>query len=164
MAGREQERSEIEAFVLGFIGGTSSAKDVSALYISGSPGTGKTALVNATLANLAGQLEGVQVLAVNCMALDGVDAVWQRLAEMFGAGNKSPGRARKSKDSPQQIVETALRSSKQKWYVSIRNLGCSIDVNPAIPVLSSWTRWIISPLRPRRCLLSSPLRIHSLRA
>ncbi|TBU29542.1 P-loop containing nucleoside triphosphate hydrolase protein [Dichomitus squalens] len=117
MAGREQERSEIEAFILGFIGNPSSAKDVSALYISGSPGTGKTALVNATLADLAGQLQDVRVLAVNCMALDGVDAVWQQLAELFGAGNKTPGRVRKAKDSPQQIVEKTLSSSKQKCLV-----------------------------------------------
>ena len=117
MAGREQERSEIQAFILGFIDGTSATKNTSALYISGSPGTGKTALVNATLADLAGQLTDVQLLSVNCMALDGVDAVWQRLAEMVSTGSKSPGRARKSKDSPQQIVEKALGSNKQRWCV-----------------------------------------------
>ena len=83
----------------------------------GSPGTGKTALVNAVLASLEAKLqaEDVRVLSVNCMALDGVDAVWQRLAEILGNCSKSGGRSRKSKDTPKQAVEKALASSKKKW-------------------------------------------------
>ena len=156
MAGREQERFEIQAFILGFIDGTSSAKNTSALYISGSPGTGKTALVNSTLADLAGQLTDIQLLSVNCMALDGVDAVWQRLSEMVGTVNKSPGRARKSKDSPQQIVEKALGSNKQRWCVFNRKFFACIYSKVIAIALSFWTRWTTSPRRPRRCPLCSP--------
>ncbi|KAI0702945.1 P-loop containing nucleoside triphosphate hydrolase protein [Cerioporus squamosus] len=119
LAGREQEKTAIEAFILGFIFGSASSEDISALYISGSPGTGKTAMVNAVLAAVAKQLQAqsTDVLAVNCMALDGVDAVWQRLAEMLGTAKKTSGRGRKFKDTPQQIVEKSLAASDRKCIV-----------------------------------------------
>lgn len=117
MAGREQENATIEAFMRGFLGATQSTEDSSALYISGSPGTGKTALVNAVFGALADQLkvQGVQILAVNCMALDGVDAVWQRLAEFFCDMTQATGRGKKFKSSPQQAVEKVLADCDRKW-------------------------------------------------
>ena len=119
MSGREQERSRIEAFLRHFVDRASSEdKDNhSALYISGSPGTGKTALVNTVLKALEEDFlaQNVQVLVVNCMALDGVDAMWQQLADMVVSGSKPKGRGKKGKDVPQQVVEKSFRSSERKW-------------------------------------------------
>ncbi|RDX50187.1 P-loop containing nucleoside triphosphate hydrolase protein [Lentinus brumalis] len=124
LAGREQEKATIEAFILGFIFGSALSEDISALYISGSPGTGKTAMVNAVLAAVAKQLQAqsTDVLAVNCMALDGVDAVWQRLAELLGTAKKTSGRGRKTKDTPQRIVEKFLAVSDRKCIVVLDEL------------------------------------------
>lgn len=119
MAGREKERSKIEVFLRDFIAGTTSHEEHTALYISGSPGTGKTALVNMVLNALENDIvaQNVLVLAVNCMALGGVDAVWQQLATMVASGPKSKGRGNKTKEDPQQAVAQAFASSERKWYV-----------------------------------------------
>ncbi|KAH9942300.1 P-loop containing nucleoside triphosphate hydrolase protein [Epithele typhae] len=118
MAGREQERSQIEAFFQDFIHGVSN-RSSSALYISGSPGTGKTALVNTVLEALKDDVmkANIELMVVNCMALNGVDAVWQQLADMTSASAKPKGRGKKSKDSPQQVVQKALTTSERKCIV-----------------------------------------------
>ncbi|RPD78226.1 P-loop containing nucleoside triphosphate hydrolase protein [Lentinus tigrinus ALCF2SS1-7] len=137
LAGREQEKAAIEAFILGFIFGSSPSEDASALYISGAPGTGKTAMVNAVLASLAKQLQAqsTDVLAVNCMALDGVDSVWQRLAELFGTPKKTVGRGRKTKATPQQIVEKALAASDQKCIVVLDEMDHIVSSTQALSPL-----------------------------
>ncbi|KAI0743785.1 P-loop containing nucleoside triphosphate hydrolase protein [Daedaleopsis nitida] len=119
MAGREQEKTTIESFLLEFISDSGKSEKSSALYISGSPGTGKTALVNSVLSALSDQLrdQGVQVMVVNCMALDGIDSVWDRLAELLANGKKATGRARKAKESSQQTVEKVLAGSGRKCIV-----------------------------------------------
>lgn len=116
-AGRSTERQKIESFLISFLADQIDSEAPSTLYVSGSPGTGKTALVNAVLAAMEAKLQakGTRVLSVNCMALAGVDAVWQRLADILGSGCKVAGRGKKSKQTPKQVVEKALTASKQKW-------------------------------------------------
>ena len=166
MAGREQERATIEMFILGFLSGGESLEVSSALYISGSPGTGKTALVNSVLGALADQLkdQDTQILSVNCMALDGVDAVWQRLAEMFRDGKQTSGRGRKLKDSPHQIVEKALAATDRKWYVLVFTNVTVFGLSGAYAVLLFWMRWTTSHHPPKLCHPCSRLRIRSLQA
>lgn len=66
-------------------------KDTTTLYISGSPGTGKTALVNSILCEFQSD-----VVSINCMALNSVDELWDRMAEELdgkqGRGKKVKGR------------------------------------------------------------------------
>ncbi|KAH9892865.1 P-loop containing nucleoside triphosphate hydrolase protein [Cubamyces lactineus] len=123
-AGRAAEKQKIESFIIGFLADLAVDNVSSTLYVSGSPGTGKTALVNAVLASLDAKLQAqdVRVLSVNCMALGGVDAVWQRLAEILGNCNKSAAKSRKSKDTPKQAVEKALASSKKKCILVLDEL------------------------------------------
>ncbi|KAI0674986.1 P-loop containing nucleoside triphosphate hydrolase protein [Trametes maxima] len=123
-AGRLAERQRIESFLISFLAELTDLDVPSTLYVSGSPGTGKTALINAVLSAMDAQLQSKNalVLSVNCMALDGAEAVWQRLAEVLGCGGKAPGRSRKSKESSKQIVEKALISSKQKCVVVLDEL------------------------------------------
>ena len=69
------------------------------LYISGSPGTGKTALVNSVLRDLE-QESGhsrLRVVAMNCMALNSVDELWDRLLEELVDTKKRKAREKKSK-------------------------------------------------------------------
>ncbi|KAI0330135.1 P-loop containing nucleoside triphosphate hydrolase protein [Cubamyces sp. BRFM 1775] len=123
-AGRSVEKQKIESFIIGFLADLVAEDAASTLYVSGSPGTGKTALVNAVLASLDASLqaEDVGVLSVNCMALGGVDAVWQRLAEILGNCSKSAGRSKRSKDTPKQAVEKALASSEKKCILVLDEL------------------------------------------
>ena len=146
LAGREQERSRIEGFLRTFMVSVGSESNHSALYISGSPGTGKTALVNATLHALADELsaQDIQLLVVNCMALEGIDAVWQQLSDMLVSGSSPKGRGRKVKGKPQQVVEKAFASRNHKWCVS----------NQRLPrCMYSWTITVLSCLTNSTTLL-----------
>ncbi|KAJ7045822.1 P-loop containing nucleoside triphosphate hydrolase protein [Mycena alexandri] len=96
MAGRDTERVAIADFFASLIDETDVVEHTS-LYISGSPGTGKTALVNAVLRTL--YVDQVKIIAINCMALNSVDTLWERLIEELSATadkkRKTAGRARK---------------------------------------------------------------------
>ncbi|KAJ7747245.1 P-loop containing nucleoside triphosphate hydrolase protein [Mycena metata] len=97
MAGRDAERVAIADFFASLIDEADVVEHTS-LYISGSPGTGKTALVNAVLRTL--DVDQVKIIAINCMALNSVDTLWERLIEELSATadkkRKTAGRARKS--------------------------------------------------------------------
>ncbi|XP_042332449.1 cell division control protein 6 homolog isoform X2 [Sceloporus undulatus] len=54
------------------------------LYISGAPGTGKTACLNRTLLDLKTELSGTQTIVLNCMALRSSHAVFPAIAEQLG--------------------------------------------------------------------------------
>jgi cell division control protein 6 len=106
IAGRDEERNVIREFAVSF-----ANKDVSStLYISGSPGSGKTALVNSVLDSLDDS--GVRVITVNCMALNSVDALWERLLEEVSAGAKKP---RAKSTSVKEGLDRALSDNKTKW-------------------------------------------------
>jgi cell division control protein 6 len=85
------------------------------LYISGSPGCGKTALVNSILATFRVELleNNIKVVFVNCMALNGLEAVWERLIEELGSPRKRSGKTRNS-----DIVEKLFAGQTSKWSVS----------------------------------------------
>lgn len=86
MSGRETERAVIESFLHGF-DDDSTVKE-SILYISGAPGTGKTALVNSVIAT-TDVGDSVKIIFMNCMALSSMDALWERLEEdLTGAVSK----------------------------------------------------------------------------
>ncbi|KAI8993789.1 P-loop containing nucleoside triphosphate hydrolase protein [Trametes punicea] len=123
-AGRVAERQMIESFIISFIAAQVDASAPSTLYVSGSPGTGKTALVNAVLASLDTKLQSrdIPVISVNCMALAGVDAVWQRLAETVGSTGEASGRAKRAKDTPRQTIEKALTASQRKCIIILDEL------------------------------------------
>jgi cell division control protein 6 len=85
--------------------------DATSLYISGSPGCGKTALVNSVIATAVLDENKVKVLSVNCMALKSIDALWERLVDAFG-GVKTKAR---SKAKGHALVELTLKGLKTKW-------------------------------------------------
>jgi cell division control protein 6 len=116
IAGRTAEANSLRSFITAFIRANGKAGTAEPfLYISGSPGCGKTALVNSMLASLEGELQGgkVQLVVVNCMALNGLDAVWDRLLSELGGSKK---RAKKVVNS--ELVEELLTSNNSKWYVA----------------------------------------------
>ncbi|TKS68696.1 Cell division control protein 6 -like protein CDC6-related protein [Collichthys lucidus] len=80
---REAERTSIRSFleekVLQRVPGS--------LYISGAPGTGKTACLNCVLQEMKAELSSVQTVVVNCMSLRSSHAIFPLLAERL----KAPG-------------------------------------------------------------------------
>lgn len=93
------------------------------LYISGSPGCGKTALVNSVLGQLNPEANGVKIIFINCMALNNLDALWDRMFEELDAARKqksSPSKSRKAKG--RDAIETLVAGLKTKWYVNQRFL------------------------------------------
>ncbi|KAL5528054.1 CDC6 [Sanghuangporus sanghuang] len=105
LEGREAERAVIESFLHSL----DSDPDVteSVLYVSGSPGTGKTALVNSIITS-AKVADDVKVVFINCMAITGMDALWEKLAEeLFTAPTRGRGSGKKipAKDKVCSIFE-----------------------------------------------------------
>uniref|UniRef100_A0A3Q3KYQ7 Cell division control protein n=1 Tax=Labrus bergylta TaxID=56723 RepID=A0A3Q3KYQ7_9LABR len=80
---REVERASIKTFleekVLQRLPGS--------IYISGAPGTGKTACLNCVLHEMKAELSSVQTVVVNCMTLRSSHAIFRLLSEKL----KAPG-------------------------------------------------------------------------
>ncbi|KAI0302555.1 P-loop containing nucleoside triphosphate hydrolase protein [Russula brevipes] len=112
IAGRISERQFIRNFISDFINsGTLSEVPKPVLYISGSPGCGKTALVNSILAASEVELleNNVNLVVVNCMALNSLEAVWERLTEELGFSDKRRGKTRS-----REVAENLLSSRTSK--------------------------------------------------
>ncbi|GBE81234.1 P-loop containing nucleoside triphosphate hydrolase protein [Sparassis crispa] len=128
IAGRHTERAEIRNFIASFFTqNESSSEPQSTLYISGSPGTGKTALVNVVLQAIQPELadHDIRVISVNCMALSGVDALWERIAEELSADAHTSKRtrcAKKGKETADKIVERILSLRKPKCVLLLDEL------------------------------------------
>jgi cell division control protein 6 len=85
------------------------------MFISGSPGTGKTALVTRIVRELTAEHPGdLRVISINCMALKSLEVLWERMADELehdafkkrSAGKKAKGR---------EVVQALLRASNFKW-------------------------------------------------
>lgn len=113
MPGRVEERTSIHDFIVSFMN-DSASDDISTLYISGAPGTGKTALVNTLLREL--DEEDIKVITINCMALNNVDALWDRLSEEFAVPKrrKVAGRPKKSLKG-KEAVQGLMGDLSGKW-------------------------------------------------
>lgn len=80
--GREDEKSILKSYF-----SLRSSYDVG-LYVSGPPGTGKTALITAMGRDMA--LEGWNVIEVGCMGVKTND-IWVQLAEQLGCDRTEEG-------------------------------------------------------------------------
>lgn len=115
-AGRVAESDTLRDFITSFFAVKSKpADDVHPiLYISGSPGCGKTALINNVLNALEDDMQenGVRLSFVNCMAMNNLDAVWDRLATDFGSPKK-----RGKQVTGSEAVQKLFATRKDKWFV-----------------------------------------------
>lgn len=120
LSGRSNERDQIIAFIEPFLATSDKTNEHAVLYISGSPGTGKTAMVTAVFDNMRTQLETAEVVTVviNCMALNSVDALWDRLKDEFQdaeAKTKKGTKAKKLKESSLDALKRLFASRSTKW-------------------------------------------------
>ena len=113
--GRESEKAAIEAFLSGFENNSDLDDSESVLYVSGSPGTGKTAMVN-SIVNTANVLPDAKIVFINCMAISGVDVLWERLAEeLIPAKPKKGVKKVQGRDGIGELL--ADEKCKLKWCV-----------------------------------------------
>lgn len=103
-AGRDDERAVIDSFI-------QYDQEKTVLYISGAPGTGKTALVDDVL---RAQTTDVKIVRVNCVGLAaaGPDALWQRISEEIG---DEPSPRKKLRGKSRAVISSAS-------YVSLEQL------------------------------------------
>ncbi|KAF8478346.1 P-loop containing nucleoside triphosphate hydrolase protein [Gautieria morchelliformis] len=99
LTGRDEERTQIFNFLAPFVSDRPPSDTCTSLYVTGAPGTGKTALVNEVLSsspfikdtNVPGVT--VRVIHINCMALGGTKDVftrlWERCVEELGFSKDS---------------------------------------------------------------------------
>ncbi|KAF5386236.1 hypothetical protein D9615_002675 [Tricholomella constricta] len=134
IAGRDAERATIQAFLASFLGVSDNECDAAqstSLYISGSPGTGKTALVNSVLRETT---TDAQVIFINCMALNSVESLWERLIEELDDGRKHKTTGRSKKVKSRDAVESLLARRNSKCIVILDELD---HITPTTQSLSS---------------------------
>ncbi|XP_069386181.1 cell division control protein 6 homolog [Paralichthys olivaceus] len=84
---RESERATIRSF----LEETLLQNLPGSLYISGAPGTGKTACLNCVLHEMKAELSSVQTVVVNCMSLRSSHAIFPLLADKLKASGGQSG-------------------------------------------------------------------------
>ena len=125
IAGRDAERTSLLEFLTSFIDGTSMDHDIltTSMFISGAPGTGKTALVNNVIRDLSAKNDHVKVISINCMALKSVDALWDRIIEDLATTPKRKSTAKKNKKTNgHDRLKALLSALNTQWYVINLNL------------------------------------------
>lgn len=119
--GRQAERKFVSDFLEPFFGGSPGFDNSpTSLYISGSPGTGKTALVTSTLARM--KTDDVRTAYINCMGLKDVDVLWSRVIATLG----EPSISRKTKASNFRQFERKLAEETFKWFVRLNRIEVSL--------------------------------------
>lgn len=117
IAGRSAERDVITKFVASAREDScSDAPFKSSLFISGTPGTGKTALVNSVLAGLE-YCPDLKVITVNCMALNNVDDLWDCLCENIETSTLVK-RTKGVKAKGKRLLDRILASQQRRWYIT----------------------------------------------
>uniref|UniRef100_A0AAY4DH08 Cell division control protein n=1 Tax=Denticeps clupeoides TaxID=299321 RepID=A0AAY4DH08_9TELE len=81
---RLHSREEQCAAISSFLDGHVLPGRPSSLYISGAPGTGKTACLNNVLQEREDELEGIQKVVINCMTLRSSHSIFPVIAEHLG--------------------------------------------------------------------------------
>ncbi|XP_041318812.1 cell division control protein 6 homolog isoform X1 [Pyrgilauda ruficollis] len=80
LQGREQETGMLRQFLLEHVLG----RRPGSLYVSGAPGTGKTACLSRVLLDCKDKLAGSRTVVLNCMALGSPHSVFPALAQQLG--------------------------------------------------------------------------------
>lgn len=108
IVGREDEKSFIRQYLVSgecnLPDGGSQDVPRKGLYISGPPGTGKTATVTALIADNGAEH---RIAFVNCMGLVGKkEEIWWRIANAWGFMGDKHG-----KEKPERLIERGLNKS-----------------------------------------------------
>ncbi|KAF8812914.1 P-loop containing nucleoside triphosphate hydrolase protein [Phlegmacium glaucopus] len=148
IAGRDTERTSLLKFLTSFIDGTPTDHDPdpTSMFISGAPGTGKTALVNAVIRDLSAKNDHVQVVFINCMALKSVDALWERIIEDLVTAPKKKSTANR-KTNAYDRLKTLLSTLNTQCILILDELDHVTPNSQCLASIFSLSRAIPSVLR-----------------
>ncbi|KAF8160617.1 P-loop containing nucleoside triphosphate hydrolase protein [Crassisporium funariophilum] len=149
IAGRDAERASIHEFLASFIDDTTMSDDQTqtSMFISGSPGTGKTALVNAIIREVSTESnDDIEVISINCMALKSVDALWERLTEELHVAPKRKLAANK-KIKGLDVVRALLATTNTKRILILDELDHITPNAQSLAAIFSLPESITSVLR-----------------
>ncbi|KAF9462278.1 P-loop containing nucleoside triphosphate hydrolase protein [Collybia nuda] len=147
IAGRDNERATIHNFLFSFLDSSAIETDdepSTSLYISGSPGTGKTALVNAIMRSLPAE---AKVVSINCMALSSIEALWDRLVEELEDGKKRKTAGRVKKIKGRDAVEKLFANYHSKCVVILDELDHIAPTSQSLTTIFSLPNATSSTLR-----------------
>ncbi|KAF8629137.1 hypothetical protein AX17_005723 [Amanita inopinata Kibby_2008] len=139
---RDAERGIITDFLQSFMNDESTKK---CMYISGSPGTGKTALLSSVIPLFASG--SCIIIHINCMSLKNIDTLWERLLEELASHRSSNGKSTKLKG--RSAVEAALASLTTKCVLVLDELdhiasdSRSLDIIFSLPDIQPNTLCLI---------------------
>lgn len=105
LVGREDEREQLESF-MGRLGSPSPS---GCLYVSGPPGTGKSAMVQETTKEVANET-GVKHAYINCMSIKSSKDLYITLLEELGAGGSTSTEA----DAMTTLQDIFIQKKKKK--------------------------------------------------
>ncbi|XP_078493648.1 cell division control protein 6 homolog [Ciona intestinalis] len=90
LIGRESELKEIDDFIEDLV----EKKKSGSLYISGAPGTGKSACLSQALSDPKVTSKLAQFISINCMSVRTASQIYQQIATEMGANSKESKSAR----------------------------------------------------------------------
>lgn len=120
--GRSVEKEVIQAYL------SSGKTDSKSLYISGPPGTGKTALISSSLSRLPP--DQCKVSFVNCMGLSTTGKhreLWSRVGKDWELIDAA--KMKKTKETEQQVVEQGLKTSSQLFVLVLDEVDFLLNAN-----------------------------------
>ncbi|KAF8552500.1 P-loop containing nucleoside triphosphate hydrolase protein [Imleria badia] len=139
IAGRSAERDVITKFVASARETTvSDAPLKSSLFISGTPGTGKTALVNSVLTGLE-YCQDLKVITVNCMALNNVDDLWNCICENI-ENSTLVKRNRGVKAKGKRLLDRLLALQERRCLIVLDELDHIAKSSHALSAIFSFAR------------------------
>jgi cell division control protein 6 len=117
MPGRDSEIKKLKSVLSSFLedDNGNTASDKFSIFISGTPGTGKTALVHSVLHSYRLESRRVKLIDINCMAFANIDALWEKLERELADYQQGSSSKRTKKKDAKSAVETLLCRLDQKW-------------------------------------------------
>ncbi|KAN0091019.1 P-loop containing nucleoside triphosphate hydrolase protein [Tylopilus felleus] len=146
ITGRSTERDVIAKFIASACESDAShVPSKSSLFISGTPGTGKTALVNSVLSGLE-YCQDLKVVTVNCMALNNVDNLWDCLCENIESSTLVK-RNRGAKAKGKRLLDRILASQDRRCLIVLDELDHIAKSPHALSAIFSFARKHSSSVR-----------------
>ncbi len=134
LVGREKEIKVMEDFLQSAWDGGRGKKR--SLYVSGAPGTGKTASLM-TLLDRARSEQGITVIFLNCMALGSSSSP----AEIYSRVASALGHKEDANDTPKKFVEAKICKGSKKLLLVLDELDQLVDSRGHQEVLYSIFEW-----------------------
>ncbi|KAH7339589.1 P-loop containing nucleoside triphosphate hydrolase protein [Rhizoctonia solani] len=141
--GRDEERAVLTEFLAPFVAGTPPGpNDKLAAYISGAPGTGKTALLSEVLRTVA--KDKVKGIYINCTGFKEESTVWARVLE---EGGFPLPKGKGSAGSEKKKFETALLSQNTKCVIVLDELDFVLRTPSALTSIFDLAKAVPTRLR-----------------